>query len=120
MPYVITTYECAPGSAVDWEDPVTRHVVATLDSDPATLLRPLRGTMDGRAWVDLARAVRTLPERGGTIGPLPDGTVIEVLRVVWGWVVGVAEDHGAEIDEDATNAEIIDAYNQTCGTGGAS
>jgi hypothetical protein len=73
MPYVIKTSTDPLKDGIHYP-PITRR---------ATLLRPLRGTMNGRDWVDLAYAVRSLPESGGTIGPLPDGTVIEVEPANW-------------------------------------
>jgi hypothetical protein len=47
-----------------------------------------------RTYYDLSQKARELPESGGMIGPLPDGTLIEVYRVSW-----------SELER------IIDAYN---------
>jgi hypothetical protein len=41
-----------------------------------------------------------VPESGGTVGPLPDGTVIEVERVTWGQLAYRAFE----------KQEILDAY----------
>ena len=58
--------------------------------------------------------IERLPGAGGTIGPLPDGTVIEVERIGWddlsralGWNPDLALHR---------KAEIIDAYNAAQGS----
>lgn len=66
MPYIITTYPeptMAPGFVG------TRHAVATLDE--------AREHAFGRMVEDRRREdAFDIPADGGTIGPLPDGTVI--------------------------------------------
>jgi hypothetical protein len=53
-------------------------------------------------------AVQALPESGGTVGPLPDGTVIQVERVAWAYL----EDEMDRLDGvDRPMAEIIAAFN---------
>lgn len=61
-----------------WRRPGT-NVATAIESSPAWIgtTHPFNG-LDG-----LVSAAEALPEPGGMIGPLPDGTVIEVERVSW-------------------------------------
>jgi hypothetical protein len=55
-----------------------------------------------------------LSDAGLTVGPLPDGTVIEVRQVSWGDVVVACgtDDHGRYlIGPDVTNAHVLAAFN---------
>lgn len=107
MPYIITTYPeptMAPGFVG------TRRAVATLEEAREAAYVAARhhdDTDDG----EYETAAHRIDEAGGTVGPLPDGTVIEVTRVAYNWVAGVAEDGGAELSEDASCAEILAAFN---------
>jgi hypothetical protein len=95
MPYVVTTKRPTPIVAgghgwdsdeyglVDNENPiVSRHAVATLeearDKGWAEARRHLHVDQGASEWVRWGDAFRDLPESGGTVGPLPDGTVIKV------------------------------------------
>lgn len=84
MPYIITTKRPLAGNQTLDEamenDDVT--AVATLDEARAHL-RPILADAFPHGPVGNRAAVRDLPESGGTIGPLPDGTVIEVQQVTW-------------------------------------
>jgi hypothetical protein len=56
--------------------------------------------------------LRTLDEAGGTVGPLPDGTVIEVAPATWRDLAAQASlDIAWVASADTDEAEIIDAYN---------
>lgn len=55
--------------------PVPRHAVATLD-EARDHVHEMRGYPQS-VW----QAIAEMPEGGMTVGPLPDGTVIEVERV---------------------------------------
>jgi hypothetical protein len=77
MPYVVTTKRpCIgpEGLRCTVAHPVCRREVATLDEtmDYLCELVLFAGDADAPLPVD---------ESGGTVGPLPDGTVIEVARV---------------------------------------
>jgi hypothetical protein len=92
----------------------TRRAVATLDEahdEAAGRVQAVVGAPpQPDEWdVQLAR----ITESGGTVGPLPDGTVIEVVKVCDTWCIGVAEDAGHEFPdpENVTVQEGIDAYN---------
>jgi len=102
MPYIIETrnaaLEVAAQRACDLrisnahdlcterDSAVSRTAVATLDEARAYLTD---GTyiFDGPGLSDHLAALRELPESGGTIGPLPDGTVIEVRPIEWNEIV---------------------------------
>jgi hypothetical protein len=92
--YIITTTDhnwpcgCDHGTRL-----VDRRAVATLDEARAVAFCVMPG--------GVAEAL-ALPESGGTIGPLPDGTVIEVAPMVW---------RGAPASSPAEVAAIVDAYN---------
>jgi hypothetical protein len=53
----------------------------------------------------------TVPESGGTIGPLPDGTVIEVTPQTWGQLSQAA---GPQYRNRyaMSNVAILDAFNK--------
>jgi hypothetical protein len=94
MPYIITTKSRVK---------VTRRAVATLDE-----------AQDGCYWIAVDHGTTSegaasiaIPHDGGTIGPLPDGTVIEVERVS---LAALAGSPVAQYNARHT-AEIIDAYN---------
>lgn len=66
--------------------PVTRHSVEFVRSAVKRRLisRRTAGYRDGldrSAWMPFFAAAAALNEAGGTIGPLPDGSVIEVVHV---------------------------------------
>ena len=76
MPYIVTTYDGDPASA--YTQALDRRAVATLDDarDIAvqiTFRRPMPPYSD--QWDD---ALLALDAMGGTIGPLPDGTMVKV------------------------------------------
>lgn len=78
MPYIITTKQ----EHLDGWKPLSRRAVATLDEARSYAFRsmveywPDKQVGEGPNLMDL-------PGAGGTIGPLPDGTVIEIERVIW-------------------------------------
>jgi hypothetical protein len=116
MPYIITTRE-------------TRRAVATLDEARGAVWRIITdadiddrpGTRRTWATVEREKAM-ALPAAGGTVGPLPDGTVIEVEWVDWFDVAKVAVDGldrafvnamAADLPESypGVSKRLIDAYN---------
>ena len=110
MPYVITTYTGPlldpAGANQEWD---SRRAVATLEEarSDARAIALDHGSIGG------AQTAMRLHGAGGTIGPLPDGTVITVVRVCDTWCIGVAEDRGHRFPdpENVTVQEGIDAYN---------
>lgn len=84
MPYVITT--TTPDPCVAYSTPrkplVTRRAVATLDEAQRLVdNRREQDALNARPWSVAVRGL--LNKGGGTIGPLPDGTVIEVEQITW-------------------------------------
>jgi hypothetical protein len=77
MPYIVITKRL--DSSTGWNDSglrVSGRAVATLEEARREAGRACLGSTS----LDLRNVeqARTLPESGGTVGPLPDGTVIEV------------------------------------------
>jgi len=96
MPYIVTTKApTEPDAYGRFKDaqadgrigPLSRRAVATLDQARAyaseqVVQRSYRADdFNARAWGDLEQSAIDIAEHGGTIGPLPDGTVIEVEQV---------------------------------------
>ena len=116
MPYIITTRR-RTSTPEGFDPPLTRRAVATLEEARGYAAEQVRGALGVRkSWsIRKPEALALgLPEHGGTIGPLPDGTTIEVTPVCWNWIIGAAEDAG--VDTDAVHADgddiaILDAYN---------
>ena len=104
MPYVITTRREGPYWGPQNIISESRHAVATLE-EARDYARAECERVDG-AWLDYSpREIVT--ESGGTIGPLPDGTVIEVRELR-------ADDLASlplEMRDRGDIFEIIDAYN---------
>jgi len=90
MPYIITTINPQGAAEQDsdgrsyYVPTSTRTAVATLDEARMVGVKALPAAMTiGGAGPNIAatKALYALPQAGGTIGPLPDGTVIEVEPV---------------------------------------
>jgi len=80
MPYIIETRysDCDfPGSCGECD--ISRIAVATLDEARRITAREYREHVHRFMGFD----TRWITESGGTIGPLPDGTVIEVRTAAW-------------------------------------
>jgi hypothetical protein len=79
MPYIITTKRPADPLTISddasWAH--TRTAVATLDEARNRVL-DIAQRPRAIVWVE-----RYISESGGTVGPLPDGTVIEVRWIDW-------------------------------------
>jgi hypothetical protein len=107
MPYIVTTKQRVPNWDGVGDAPLMRgfrRAVATLEEARTLLIRSEHGGSLSTALLD------TLP---GTVGPLPDGIVIEVEQVKW----SALESHvwspflpDAEPPE-MLKAEILAAYN---------
>lgn len=83
MPYIVTTYPVIEPGIAD-EDAMTRRAVDTLDEarqaaqDAVDNAGPIKSR---HSWESFCGYIaHTMGEDGGTIGPLPDGTVITVER----------------------------------------
>ncbi len=116
MPYLITTRTT---DTAERHDPsrlsISQTVAATLDEARKAASEMLwRQGAEPDSW-----RLAELSDSGGTIGPLPDGTTIEVLPVCWNWVIGVADDAGLDTDaiyDDGGDLAILAAYNETLQT----
>ena len=78
--YIITTTTPDTDPGPKGPPQVTRRAVATLDEARTAVADIVRQRYPDRHPKTLmVRAALTMrPEQGGTVGPLPDGTVIEV------------------------------------------
>jgi len=106
VPYIITVTEPANADASDvWKD---RTAVATLDEARKAAYAAI-GENDNPPYFDGHFAVDSLEADGGTVGPLPDGTVIEVAPATWADLVDtlVNSMDDAPIEAD----DIIAAFN---------
>jgi hypothetical protein len=121
MPYIITTTTPGPRysalanpRAYSRSVPdVTRTAVATLEEAREAVERKIRylhahapeDHPDYRPFIP-----DELPDSGGTVGPLPDGTVIEVRQAPWRVI---ATEVGAPGDPltDKAQAQVLAAFN---------
>jgi hypothetical protein len=93
---------------------VSRRAVATLEE-----ARDFIYSLCAETDVDderIADDIDRLPESGGTVGPLPDGTVIEVEQVTWHELTHRTTNVGrywlpADHGHTDAQAAILDAYN---------
>jgi hypothetical protein len=81
MPYVVTTRRASATRTAppSHNDVFSRREVATLEQARRTAGQACLGSTPLN--LENIERARTLPDSGGTVGPLPDGTVIEVARM---------------------------------------
>jgi hypothetical protein len=108
MPYIITTtHDREP----DWPGEQTRRAVATLEE----AREAAKDALPASANLSRHFEAEDLPESGGTIGPLPAGTVIAVRLCGWSELHRAATGQGLDfltgLDHSTQHAAIIDAYN---------
>lgn len=123
MPYIITTTTppIPPRGRPDHNMLAgqSRRAVATLEEARQDARNIVEDHAQEPGWTDgyvAAREVaRTLPESGDTVGPLPDGTVIEVEREGWNDLISAIPDSDSRFPyfppATADTPEIIAAYN---------
>lgn len=108
MPYIVTAVK---DPAPDVIPPsVARRAVATLEG--REVWNSLYGVeIPNREQV--VKQIAALPESGGTVGPLPDGTVIKVFVAGWIWLSREAgEPFRSGLQRSPKwRTEIVDAYN---------
>jgi hypothetical protein len=116
MPYIITTYGCrsvyGTPNVVVVKD---RRAVATLDEAREAARRIARELPPvlSPSPDDIMAFIQALPVVGGWVGPLPDGTAIEVAPVPLARLFNEMR-HAMTLPNDAaTEAEILDAYNES-------
>jgi hypothetical protein len=107
MPYIVTTKRPATATLTHtpmWE--VSRRAVATLvgaiewaisDESRTWANEPRLGPRPEN-WQACLEAVYTVPESGGTVGPLPDGTLIDVEPVPWAVLSALTGEDDSEDD----------------------
>jgi len=101
MPYVIRT-------GLDGQDTRyhSRTAVATLEEARETIAPTILAASPNHVW--------HLAESGGTIGPLPDGTVIEVRQASWfelRRMTGRAPGESLGADARETRTNVLAAFN---------
>lgn len=108
-PYIVTTTEIGPQG----HDPIaSRRAVATLDEAREGALTEIELGGHGVADFELLKRADTLPESGGTVGPLPDGTLIEVERVEYRALCDCIGEEPLKAKLDGWTApELVDAFN---------
>jgi hypothetical protein len=104
MPYIVTTKRLAR-NVIDrnaWQV-VSRRAVDTLEEARERALSAGASTRD---------VLRNISESGGTVGPLPDGTVIEVEQVTWAALDLRSSRRAADYEpRELAKQPILDAFN---------
>ena len=110
MPYVITTKR-PRGVYPELGPLVSRRAVATLEE---AILQTYTSLASEPELDEAARAIKALPKSGGTVGPLPDGTVIEVEPIghydLW-VAAGRPESQSRGEHHMPSRVELVDAFN---------
>lgn len=122
MPYIITTKR--PGGHVGAARAgaalrvIARRAVATLEDarrEGGWIVTASYDHLTDGNRGRFAHALRDLPESGGTVDPLPDGTIIEVERLTWEALGGrLLHLDAYPITRwllERRYAEVVDAYN---------
>lgn len=119
MPYIIETHLPSDLILPASHPRITRRAVATLLEARERILCEDHFGPDPDTWAEhdancarvdeCMEAVEDLPESGGTIGPLPDGTTIRVKRVSANDLDSIALE--LDLSKWATADEWCDAYN---------
>lgn len=118
MPYVVTTGKRFndTDSGIGGVQVESRRAVATIEDARNAADAILADHSDGAqlmAWAAISAEVPNLPEAGGKVGPLPDGTMVEVepvaLADIW---QAIRPDPPNDSPLPSTD-EIIAAYNAT-------
>jgi hypothetical protein len=115
MPYIITTY--LPGGCLDpvgaGQEPDACHAVATLDEALGHVSTTVCDLLAGENFGQYQDEFRAIGEAGGTFGPLPDGTTVEVEQVNWNRLADLASyDPLSGATGSRLAQAILDAYNK--------
>ena len=109
MPYIITTATPLRGEPVGEPlDRITRTAVATLDEAQVAVDRLVE---EHGGSIDEHDDLRTDTATGLTVGPLPDGTVIEVRRVRWSAIADELPEYMPLFADGGYNKAILAAFN---------
>lgn len=112
MPYVITTRTEGRQPGREFDARYSRRAVATLDE--VKRYAHSAASELGYSKPEHHDAIEALPESGGTVGPLPDGTTIEVEAVTrqWLWLQLQGFAHGYAPEALAQqDGKLCDAFN---------
>jgi hypothetical protein len=120
VPYIITTHTTtyAPSASGQWG--ATQRRTSQSSRAFATLDEAWEKLPPGIPDTTLVRELFALEENGRcAIGPLPDGTVIEVASVDWLDIYAALDASSDDFDGGGVDAEpaILDAYNANKGAG---
>jgi hypothetical protein len=121
MPYIIVTETPSPLDQQGVEPTIDRTAVATLDEarwNVADAIGRAEWSTEapGQPWDgaftpdERGQADEAVSESGGTVGPLPDGTVIEVRSVEWSALADHVADERDQHIRDSPDA-ILAAFN---------
>jgi len=115
MHYIITTTADDPhvGTPAMERVTVTRTAVATLDEarDVVTGIVEEREPFSHKVQETAGSNLSAMRESGGTVGPLPDGTVIEVRRVRWSAIADELPEYMPLFADGGYNKAILAAFN---------
>lgn len=112
-PFIVTTRQIQPGTTLRENKPIMSHAAATIEQARQFAEREIEGTP--ALAVDEVRLLREagdLTDAGGTVGPLTDGTVIEVRPVEWNALRGLVGLPAIHTMNDGTDQETLDAFNE--------
>jgi hypothetical protein len=110
MPYVVTTKRPRPqeGGCGEILAVVSRRAGGTLEEAQAEAHRIVNAQPHRLSDPLWNNAIEAWPKSGGTVGPLPDGTVIEVEPVEWYWLY---DKSGYGRTSQASDDTVIAAFN---------
>jgi hypothetical protein len=117
MPYIITERWDGATHPKPGNNPVAVATLGEARAEARTFINTVADRSPGRWMYEMRQECQQMPESGGVIGPLPDGTVIEVRPIT---LYGLAENAGwrgwrltrVTARPDLVDpSEIIDAYN---------
>lgn len=110
MPYIVTPGVQTTDAGTNYESTAVETIEEARDK-AGGIAQAQWTASEGIGWLPshLARRARCLPESGGTIGPLPDGCIIDVQPITYDELAGLVfdrKDYAPMFESD-----IIDAYN---------
>jgi hypothetical protein len=120
MPYIVTTKR--PSEIDCMMITRSRRAVATLDEALEHVSTTVCGLMAGENFGQYQDEFRAIDERGGTVGPLPDGTAIEIEQIsplmlaaqITGDKAGLGALMRGCLDRDDWS-DLIDTFNEQAG-----
>lgn len=117
MPYIIETTTPEMSSYIEpgqpWPRTVSRRAVATLEEAQREAWTIVADSPTGadHSLMEWRRDAANVPAEGGTIGPLPDGGVIEVRQVSWTSLRTMSGIDESSVPGSRPDSDIIPAFN---------